>query len=113
VAEWLIEHDCQLAAMESTGSHWKPVNNVLEVLGLEVLIVNAHHIKNVPGRKTDIKDAEWIAELLQHGYYNEYIKSAKAAMEVDIILTIEDVETIDMTLLLLRIGSKWYVADMT
>ena len=67
MAEWLIDQDCQLAAMESTGSYWKPVYNVLEVLGLEVIVVNAHHIKNVPGRKTDIKDAEWIAELLQHG----------------------------------------------
>jgi len=52
-------------------------------------------------------------ELGMYKYYNDYIESARAAIEVDIILTIEDVETIDMTLLLLRIGSKWYVADMT
>lgn len=67
LAEWLITNDCQIAAMESTGSYWKPVYNVLEVLGQEVIVVNAHHIKNVPGRKTDVKDAEWIAQLLQCG----------------------------------------------
>jgi transposase len=53
-------------AMESTASYWKPIFNVLEG-HLEVLIVNAQHLKAVPGRKTDIKDAEWIADLLQHG----------------------------------------------
>ena len=58
LANWLKENNCQMAAMESTGSYWKPVYNVLEVLGIEVMVVNAHHIKNVPGRKTDVKDAE-------------------------------------------------------
>lgn len=67
LANWLISNDCQIAAMESTGSYWKPVYNVLEVLGQEVIVVNAYHIKNVPGRKTDVKDAEWIAQLLQCG----------------------------------------------
>lgn len=67
LANWLLKNDCQLAAMESTGSYWKPVYNVLEVLGQEIIVVNAHHIKNVPGRKTDVKDAEWIAQLLQCG----------------------------------------------
>jgi transposase len=53
--------------MESTGEYWKPVFNILEN-NFEVLLVNAHrHIKAVPGRKTDVKDAEWIAELLRHG----------------------------------------------
>jgi transposase len=52
--------------MESTGVYWKPVYNLLEE-HLTVLVVNAHHIKAVPGRKTDVKDAEWIAELLRHG----------------------------------------------
>jgi transposase len=53
--------------MESTGVYWKPVYNLLENRGLELLVVNARHIKNVPGRKTDVKDAEWIADLLRHG----------------------------------------------
>ncbi len=67
MAEWLLEADCQMAAMESTGSYWKPVYNVLEVLGVDIMVVNAQHIKNVPGRKTDVKDSEWIAQLLQCG----------------------------------------------
>ena len=53
-------------AMESTGVYWKPIWNVLEGQ-FELLLVNAAHIKNVPGRKTDMKDCEWIAQLLQHG----------------------------------------------
>jgi transposase len=53
--------------MESTGSFWKPIYNLLEMENLEVLVVNAKHIKNVPGRKTDVKDEEWIASLLKHG----------------------------------------------
>jgi transposase len=52
--------------MESTGSYWKPVFNVLEER-FELLLVNAQHLKAVPGRKTDVKDAEWIADLLRHG----------------------------------------------
>ncbi len=67
MAEWLLENRCEKTAMESTGSYWKPVYNVLEVLGVESIIVNAAHMRNVPGRKTDVKDAEWIADLLQHG----------------------------------------------
>jgi transposase len=64
--EWLIEQQCSQVAMESTGVFWRPIFNILEG-HLEVMVVNAQHIKAVPGRKTDIKDAEWIADLLQHG----------------------------------------------
>ena len=67
LAEWLQQHDCQYVAMESTGVYWKPVYNVLEDVCDAVLLVNAQHIKNVPGRKTDVKDSEWIADLLVHG----------------------------------------------
>lgn len=67
LAEWLLENNCEISAMESTGSYWKPVYNVLEVLGIEIIVVNAQHVKNVPGRKTDVKDSEWIAQLLQCG----------------------------------------------
>jgi len=67
LADWLIENECEKVAMESTGNYWKPVYNVLELLGLDVMVVNAQHMKAVPGRKTDMKDAEWIADLLQHG----------------------------------------------
>src|SRR5438876_2223825 len=64
--DWLTGAGCTHVAMESTGVYWKPVYNILEG-HLELLVVNAQHMKAVPGRKTDIKDAEWIAELLQHG----------------------------------------------
>jgi transposase len=56
-----------MVAMESTGSYWKPVYNILEILGLDIMVVNAQHVKNVPGRKTDVKDAEWMARLLSEG----------------------------------------------
>jgi transposase len=64
--DWLKELGISHVAMESTGSFWKPIFNILEG-HLEVLVVNAQHLKAVPGRKTDLKDAEWIADLLQHG----------------------------------------------
>jgi len=64
---WLEEENCHHVAMESTGVYWKPVYNVLEEGKLVILLVNARHIKNVPGRKTDIKDAQWIAQLLRTG----------------------------------------------
>lgn len=66
LADWLRAGGVTHVAMESTGVYWKPVFNVLEA-DFEVLLVNAKHIKFVPGRKTDVKDAQWIAELLQHG----------------------------------------------
>lgn len=67
MGNWLVENGCQKVAMESTGPYWKPIYNILEMLNLDVMVVNAHHMKAVPGRKTDIKDAEWIADLLRHG----------------------------------------------
>jgi len=66
LGDWLKSHQVTHVAMESTGSYWKPVYNLLEGQA-ELLVVNAHHIKAVPGRKTDVKDAEWIADLLRHG----------------------------------------------
>lgn len=67
LAEWLASKDVTHVAMESTGVYWQPVYNLLEQLKFTLLVVNAHHIKTVPGRKTDMKDAEWVAELLRHG----------------------------------------------
>ena len=66
LADWLKEQVVSEVAMESTGVYWKPVYNLLED-EFAAIVVNAAHIKAVPGRKTDVKDAEWIAELLQHG----------------------------------------------
>ena len=67
LADWLRDGGCEMAAMESTASYWKPLFNILESSGLKAMVVNASHMKAVPGRKTDVKDAEWIADLLQHG----------------------------------------------
>lgn len=64
--DWLLEAGCSHVALEGTGVYWKPIYNLFEGQ-IEVLVVNAQHIKAVPGRKTDTKDAEWIADLLQHG----------------------------------------------
>jgi transposase len=63
---WLTTHACSHVAMESTGVYWQPVFNLLES-SVTVVLANAQHIKAVPGRKTDVKDCEWLAELLAHG----------------------------------------------
>jgi transposase len=68
--EWLQEHACHYVAMESTGIYWQPVYAVLETAlcdEMHLLVVNARHMKNVPGKKTDMRDAEWIATLLRAG----------------------------------------------
>jgi transposase len=66
VSDWLTAGECTHVAMESTGEFWKPIWNLLEG-NFELLLVNAQHVKRVPGRKTDVQDAEWLADLLQHG----------------------------------------------
>jgi transposase len=68
LADWLAERAVTQVALESTGVYWQPVWNVLEERGgVELLLVNARHIKAVPGRKTDVRDSEWLAELVRHG----------------------------------------------
>ncbi|AXI09261.1 IS110 family transposase [Oceanobacillus sp. 143] len=67
LVDWVKKHRCTHVAMESTSVYWKPIVNLLEAEDVEFLVVNAQHIKSVPGRKTDVKDAEWIAKLLRHG----------------------------------------------
>lgn len=64
--DWLVSEGCTHAAMESTGVYWKPVYNILEG-SMEVVLAHARDVKNVPGRKTDVKDCEWIADLMRHG----------------------------------------------
>jgi transposase len=67
LAEWLAEHQVSHVVMEATGQYWKPVWDVLAERGFELMLVNARHVKMVPGRKTDVADATWLAELLEHG----------------------------------------------
>lgn len=66
LSDWLAAHDCSHVAMEATGIYWRPIWHVLEG-SFELVLANAQHIKNVPGRKTDVNDAMWIADLLAHG----------------------------------------------
>ena len=67
--EWLKENKITHVVMESTGVYWKPIFNLLED-EFEIMLVNARHIKNVPGRKTDVKDSEWLCKLLRSGLIN-------------------------------------------
>jgi transposase len=67
MANWLNEENCEMIAMESTGVYWKPLYNLFEIFDLDAMVVNASHMKALPGRKTDVKDAEWISDLLRHG----------------------------------------------
>jgi len=79
--EWLQENGCTHVAMESTGIYWQPVYAVLDG-AFELVVGNAHHIKNVPGRKTDVKDSEWIANLLRHGLIRSSFVPAKPVREL-------------------------------
>ena len=63
---WLVEAGCTHVALESTGSYWKPIYNILEGY-VELILANPQHVKGLPGRKTDVGDAEWLADLLRHG----------------------------------------------
>jgi transposase len=81
MCEWLRAEGCTHVAMESTGVYWKPVYAVLEG-GFEIVVGNAHHIKNVPGRKTDVKDSEWLAELMRHGLIRKSFVPPKPLREL-------------------------------
>jgi len=70
IVAWLKENGCQMVAMESSGSYWKPLYNIFEQERLPAMVCNAYHIKNVPGRKTDVNDAQWIARCLSQGLLN-------------------------------------------
>jgi len=87
MAQWLQERGCTHVAMESTGVYWKPPYNVLELHEFEqVLVVNAQHMKAIPGRKTDVKDAEWIADLLKHGLLKgSYIPSREQREQRELV----------------------------
>ena len=67
LAQWLAEVGVTTVAMESTGVYWIPVFEILEAHGFQVLLVNARDVRNVPGRKTDVNDAQWLQQLHQHG----------------------------------------------
>jgi transposase len=78
LAEWCVELGITTVAMEATGIYWIPVFEILEARGIEVLLVNARHVKNVPGRKTDVNDAQWLQQLHQHGLLRGSFPPAQA-----------------------------------
>lgn len=67
LAQWLLDERCEMIAMESTGIYWRPLYNIFEEYQLKAMLVNAAHMRNVPGHKSDIGDAQWIARLLRQG----------------------------------------------
>lgn len=76
MANWLLDNECEKVAMESTASYWKPLVNIFDITKLDYTVINAREYKNLPGKKTDVKDSEWIADLLQHGLLKDsYIPS--------------------------------------
>jgi hypothetical protein len=83
LGDWLRERQCTHAAMESTGVYWKPVWHVLED-SLTLVLANAMHIRNVPGRKTDVNDATWIADLLAHGLIRGSFVPPTAVQEMSV-----------------------------
>jgi transposase len=81
LADWLAAAECTHVALESTGVYWKPLYNVLEEQ-FALLLVNAQHIKQVPGRKTDVRDCEWLADLLRHGLLRASFVPERPAREL-------------------------------
>jgi len=81
LSDWLLAAGCTHVAMESTGVYWKPIFNLLEDR-FNLMLVNAQHVKRVPGRKTDVADCEWIADLLQHGLLTASFVPERAEREV-------------------------------
>jgi transposase len=79
--EWLLSQGCTHVAMESTGVYWKPVYAILEG-AFQIVVANAQHVKKIPGRKTDVKDAEWIADLLCHGLLRQSFVPPKPIREL-------------------------------
>ena len=82
LVDWLQANRCECVAMESTGSYWKPLYNILESHDMPAMVVNAQHMKAVPGRKTDMQDAQWIAKLLKHGLLQPSFIPDKAQREL-------------------------------
>ena len=87
LVDWLRELGIEDVAMEGTGSYWKPIYNLLEAANLKPIIGNASHMKGVPGRKTDVKDAEWICDLHRHGLIRASFVPARAQRELRELVT--------------------------
>ena len=87
LSSWLKESRCEMVAIESTASYWKPLYNILEAEDIPAMVVNAQHIRALPGRKTDTLDAEWIADLLRHGLLRASYIPSRPQRELRELLT--------------------------
>jgi len=86
LSAWLAEHGCTHVAMEATGVYWKPVWHILSDGEFTLILANAAHVKNVPGRKTDVADALWLADLLAHGLIRPSFVPEPATQEMRALL---------------------------
>src|SRR5580692_4525881 len=86
LSDWLSANDCTHVAMEATGVYWKPVWHVLSDGELQLILANAAHVMNVPGRKTDVADATWLADLLAHGLIRASLVPEPATQEMRALL---------------------------
>jgi transposase len=86
LSAWLAQHGCTHVAMEATGVYWKPVWHVLDDGQFSLILANAAHVKNVPGRKTDVADAQWLADLLAHGLIRASFVPEAATQEMRALL---------------------------
>src|SRR4051812_42779300 len=77
LADWLAQEGVETGAMESTGGYWVPIYEILEARGFEVAVVNAHHLKNVPGRESDVQDCQWIQRLHSYGLLQASFRPAE------------------------------------
>jgi transposase len=82
MVEWLKANKCEMVAMESTSVYWKPLVNIFEMTEVEYMVINARDYKNVPGRKTDIQDSEWISDFLRHGLLRSSFIPTRAQREL-------------------------------
>jgi len=88
LSDWLERHNCRSIAMEATGIYWRPVWQVLAAEGRSMVLANAAHVKNVPGRKTDVADAVWLSDLLAHGLIRpSFVPDAETRAMRDLLRT--------------------------
>ena len=111
LADWLQQAGCTHVAMESTGVYWRPVYNLLEGQ-FELLVVNAQHIQAVPGRKTDVNDAAWIAELLRHGLLRGSFIPAKPQRQLRELTRYRSTLVQDHARTLNRLQAVWEDANL-
>ena len=103
MAKWLKDNNVEMTAMESTGSYWKPVFNILEQEGIEVILVNPNHVKNLTDPKTDVRDSRWLSGLLRHDLLNASFVPDKDMRELRELIKYRDSLTEESTRALNRI----------